>query len=47
MWHVGAYFLNQELNPRALHWKQGVLTTGPAEKSQKVNIFKTQKDFSN
>lgn len=47
MLHVGTYFPNQELNPHPLHWKQGVLTTGPAERSQKVNIFKTQNDFSN
>lgn len=44
--HVGTYFPNQELNPHPALEAES-LTTGPAERSQKVNIFKTQKDFSN
>ena len=34
VWHVGSYFPDQGLNPRPLHWKHGVLTTGPPGKSQ-------------
>ena len=30
--HVGSQFPNQELNPSPLHWKHGVLSTGPPGK---------------
>ena len=26
---MGSSFLNQGSNPRSLHWKRGILTTGP------------------
>ena len=32
--HVGSYLPDQGLNPCPLHWKYGVLTTGPPGKSQ-------------
>ena len=32
MWYVGS-FPNQGSNPRPLHWKRGVLTTGPPGKA--------------
>ena len=32
--HVGSSFPDQGLNPRPLHWKCGVLTTGPPGKSR-------------
>jgi len=30
---MGSYFPNQGLNPCFLHWRHGVLITGPPEKS--------------
>ena len=33
MQHVGSQFPNQRLNLCSLHWKHGVLTTGPLAKS--------------
>lgn len=38
-WHVGMLFPNQGLNPHKLHWKRGVLTTGPPGKSHTFCIF--------
>ena len=32
-WHVGSSFPGQGLNPRPLHWKHGILTTGPPGKA--------------
>ena len=37
---VGSYFPDQELNPGLLHWKHGVLTTGPPQGSPKALIFR-------
>ena len=34
MQHVGSYLPDQGLNPCPLHWKYGVLTTGPPGKFQ-------------
>ena len=31
--HVGSLFPDQGLNPRSLHWKSRILTTGPPRKS--------------
>ena len=40
MWHVGPKLPDQGLNPYPLHWKCGVLTTGPPGNSQECfNIF--------
>ena len=38
-WHVGILFPSQGLNPHPLHWKRGVFTTGPPEKSHTFFIF--------
>ena len=35
-WHAGSWFPDQGLNPSPLHWKWGVLITGPPEKSLKI-----------
>ena len=35
---------NQRWNPRSLHWKLRVLTTGPPGKSQHKNIFKSRRE---
>ena len=40
MWPVGSQFLDQGLNPHPLHWKHGVLTTGPSGKS--ISDFKAR-----
>ena len=37
---VGSYFPNQELDPGPLHWKCGVLTTGPPGKFLKGCCFR-------
>ena len=36
--YVGSLFPDQGSNPRPLHWKHGVLTTGPPEKSPQANF---------
>ena len=41
--HVGSYLPDQESNPCLLHWKHGILTTGPAGKSPRISfLFKTE-----
>lgn len=37
--HVWSQFLDQRLNPRPLHWKRGISTTGPPGKSINVLNF--------
>ena len=37
--HVNSYFLNQAWSPHLLHWKHGVLTSGPPKKSQRCGSF--------
>ena len=39
VWACGIYFPDQGSNPGPLHWKHGVLITGPPEKS----LFKKKK----
>ena len=44
----GSYFPNQGLNPRPLHWKCRVLTTGPPGKSpvlRNLNIHMQKNEF--
>ena len=43
--HVGSQFRDQGWNPRPLHWKHGVLTTGPPGKSL-LAFFKSLGLFS-
>ena len=39
VWLVGSQFSNQGSNPCPLHWKHGVLTTAPLEKSHGQEII--------
>ena len=44
MWHAGYYFPDQGSNPCSLHWKHGVLTTGPSS-GKSPHIMYLKKNF--